>query len=152
MPRPACSPHAGPCRARRAAVAALALAAAALASACGGDAPTAAELPACAPGTLLSVTPEPGGAMLDWSPGCAVSFVAVADSATLDAAWAIRTATPTLRPPQRLFRTPPGAQRLGVGERLRPGLPYVVLLGVRHTDPASGRVGEREVASVHFTP
>lgn len=124
-------------------------------AACSGDAPitpTAPAFAACAEGTRLTVTPDAGGVAVSWAPACAVSLVAVVDSATFDAAWGVRAPAPTLRSPQRLYETPAGAQLLGVSRALRRGVPYVVVLGVRETDPVTGVVGERSVAEAPFTP
>ena len=81
-----------------------------------------------------------------------VSFVVVVDSVSYDAAWGIRTSAPALASPQRMYQTPRGAYALGVSHALQAGVSYVVMLGVRHTDPTTGTVGEQIVASTAYRP
>lgn len=121
---------------------------------CHADA-TAPALTACDASTQVTIAENAGASAaraISWTPACAVSFVAVADSASFDAVWGIRTASPTLSSPQQMYRTPSGAYALGGDHALQSGVSYVVLLGVRFTDPTTGAVGERVVASTTFHP
>ena len=124
---------------------------------CHADA-TAPALATCDANTQVTIAENTGAGnasaarAISWTPACAVSFVAVADSVNFDAVWGIRTSSPTLSSPQQMYRTPSGAYALGGDHALQSGVSYVVLLGVRYTDPTTGAVGERVVASTTFHP
>ena len=122
----------------------------ALGVACSSDGPASASLTACELGATVTVATTGATPTISWSPECAVSMVAVVDSATYSAAWGIRTSTPMLRSPQRMYERPRGAYDLGPSQALVPSAPYIVILGVRYADPVTGTIGEREVATTIF--